>query len=124
MNFTRSPHRFLPTALILGACVLATGLSSAAPAGASSVQPGPVSLVAYSTPKPAYAVLAADFAKTPAGKGVTISQSFGPSGTQATEVVDGLHADVVNFSLSSDMKKLVTAGLVSKSWDQGTTGGI
>ena len=61
---------------------------------------GTVNLVAYSTPKPAYTVLAADFAKTSAGGSASrVSPSFGPSGTQATSVVDGLGADVVNFSL-------------------------
>ena len=82
-----------------------------------------MNLVAYSTPKPAYTVLATDFAKTSAGSGVTVSPSFGPSGTQATSVVDGLPADLVNFSLSPDMTKLVKAGpgveLVGQGADQG-----
>ncbi len=69
-------------------------------------------------------MLAADFAKTKAGAGVTISPSFGPSGTQATSVIDGLPADVVNFSLEPDMEKLVKAGLVSSSWDSGPTKGM
>ena len=93
---------------------LALAALTALPAGA---QGGTVNLVAYSTPKPAFTVLAADFAKTKAGAGVTISPSFGPSGTQATSVADGLPADVVNFSLEPDMAKLVKAGLVSSSWD-------
>ena len=80
--------------------------------------------MAYSTPKPAYTVLATDFAKTKGGAGVTVSPSFGPSGTQATSVVDGLPADVVNFSLEPDMAKLVKAGLVSSSWDKGPTKGM
>ena len=82
-----------------------------------------MNLVAYSTPKPAYTVLDQDFATTKAGSGVTISPSFGPSGTQATSVVDGLPADVVNFSLEPDMAKLVKAGLVSSSWDKGADQG-
>jgi sulfate/thiosulfate transport system substrate-binding protein len=94
---------------------------SALPAGA---QGGSVNLVAYSTPKPAFTVLASDFAKTTAGAGVTISPSYGPSGTQATSVVDGLPADVVNFSLEPDMAKLVKAGLVSSSWAKGPTKGM
>jgi sulfate transport system substrate-binding protein len=83
-----------------------------------------VNLVAYSTPKPAYSVLAADFAKTKAGAGVMVTPSFGPSGTQATSVVDGLPADLVNFSLEPDMAKLVKAGLVSSTWDAGPTKGM
>src|SRR5215472_11782285 len=59
---------------------------------AAGAQGGSVGLVAYSTPKPAYTVLATAFAKTKAGAGVTVSPSFGPSGTQATSVADGLPA--------------------------------
>jgi sulfate/thiosulfate transport system substrate-binding protein len=98
-----------------------TATATAPPAGA---QGGGVNLVAYSTPKPAYTVLAADFAKTSAGSGVTVTPSFGPSGTQATAVVDGLGADLVNFSLAPDMAKLVKAGLVSSSWEKTATKGI
>jgi sulfate transport system substrate-binding protein len=83
-----------------------------------------VNLIAYSTPKPAYTVLDADFAKTKSGSEVTVSGSFGPSGTQATSVVDGLPADVVNFSLEPDMDKLVKAGLVSSSWNKNATKGM
>src|SRR5580704_9793065 len=75
----------------IGALSLAPLAFTAIPAGA---QGGSVSLVAYSTPKPAYTVLDQDFAATKAGSGVHISPSFGPSGTQAPSVVDGLPADV------------------------------
>jgi sulfate transport system substrate-binding protein len=102
----------------LALCGLAFG---ALPA---SAQGGSVNLVAYSTPKPAYSVLATDFAKTKAGAGVTVTPSFGPSGTQATAVIDGLPADVVNFSLEPDMTKVVKAGQVASSWDAGPTKGI
>src|SRR5580692_9253810 len=123
---TSSNHapRRLTRRLGFGALALAPltlALVGASPAGA---QGGTVNLVAYSTPKPAYTVLAADFAKTKAGSGVAVSSSFGPSGTQATSVIDGLPADVVNFSLAPDMTKLVKAGLVSSSWDKGPTKGI
>ena len=96
----------------------------ALPTTAGAQSGGAVNLVAYSTPKPAYTVLAADFAKTKTGAGVAVSSSFGPSGTQATSVVDGLPADVVNFSLEPDLSKLVKAGLVSSSWDKTATKGI
>lgn len=85
---------------------------------------GSVALVAYSTPKPAYTVLIKDFEATKAGAGVTFTQAYGPSGTEATEVVDGLHATVVNVSSEPDMAKLVKAGLVASSWDSGPTKGM
>ena len=53
-----------------------------------------------------------------------MSPSFGPSGTQATSVVDGLPADLVNFSLEPDMTKLTKAGLVSNSWNHNKTKGM
>ena len=58
----------------IGALALCGLAFSALPAGASG---GSVSLVAYSTPKPAYTALAAAFAKTKAGAGITVSSSFG-----------------------------------------------
>jgi sulfate/thiosulfate-binding protein len=105
---------------LLGAS-LAAGVAIPSVAGAAG---GTVNLVAYSTPKPAYAALIKAFEATPAGKGVTFSQSFGASGAQATSVVDGLPADVVNFSLSPDMQKLVKAGLVSSTWADTPTKGM
>ena len=115
------PHRRLRVTAV-GALALSGLALTALPAGAQSG--GTVNLVAYSTPKAAYSVLAADFAKTKAGTGVSVSSSFGPSGTQATAVIDGLPADVVNLSLEPDMAKLVKAGLVSSSWDAGPTKGM
>src|SRR6185437_10112061 len=108
-------------ATAVGGLALAGLAFSALPAGASG---GSVSLVAYSTPKPAYTALTAAFAKTKAGSGVTVSSSFGPSGTQATSVADGLPADVVNFSLSLDMDKVAKAGLVSSNWAKTPTKGM
>jgi sulfate transport system substrate-binding protein len=112
-------HRLLALVAVAAAPLALVALPTAA--GASG---GTVNLVAYSTPKPAYTVLTQDFAKTSAGAGVTVSPSFGPSGTQATSVVDGLPADVVNLALEPDMAKLVKAGLVSSSWDKNATKGM
>lgn len=112
-------------ALLAGSGIIVSSLAAAvwggAPVGAA---PSAVSLVAYSTPKPAYTVLIKDFQATSAGSGVTFTQAYGPSGTEATEVIGGLHATVVNFSTETDMAKLVKAGLVSPSWDAGPTKGM
>ena len=75
-------------------------------------------LVAYSTPQAAYEKIIAAFQKTPAGKNVSFSQSYGASGDQSRAVVAGQPADVVEFSLAPDMKRLVDAGLVASNWDQ------
>jgi sulfate/thiosulfate-binding protein len=100
-----------------------------------SVLPGPaqaarprasvtLSLVAYSTPQEAYAQLIPAFQKTPAGQGVKFTTSYGASGSQSRAVAAGLPADVVDFSLSPDITRLVSDGLVAKNWDSGPTGGI
>jgi sulfate/thiosulfate-binding protein len=83
-----------------------------------------LSLVAYSTPSSAYAKLISAYQQTPEGKGVTVSTSFGPSGTQSRAVAAGQPADVVNFSLTPDVTRLVKAGLVAKGWDAGPTKGL
>jgi sulfate transport system substrate-binding protein len=85
---------------------------------------GKLSLVAYSTPKEAYAALIPAFNKTPEGKGVSFTQSFGPSGDQARAVESGLPADVVALSLAPDVNKLVDANKVAAGWDKGPDQGF
>src|SRR3954447_2436427 len=103
--------------LILPALALVLGL--AACGGSSSGGGDKLSLVAYSTPKEAYAELIPAFQKTPAGKGATFTQSYGASGDQSRAVASGLPADVVAFSLAPDVNKLVDKGLVAKGWANG-----
>ena len=66
----------------------------------------------------------ADFQKTPAGKGVDFKTSYGASGDQSRAVAAGQKADLVHFSLESDITRLVDAGLVAKDWNAGPTKGI
>ena len=47
---------------------------------------GKISLVAYSTPQVVYDQLIPAFRKTPQGKGVSFSESYGPSGDQSRAV--------------------------------------
>jgi sulfate/thiosulfate-binding protein len=76
-----------------------------------------LALVAYSTPKKAYDALTAAFAQTPAGKGVGFGESFGASGSQSRAVDSGQPADVVAFSTTPDMTRLVKDKIVSSDWD-------
>src|SRR5256714_835173 len=85
--------------------------------GSSSGGKGSISLVAYSTPKEAYADLIPAFQKTAVGKGVKFTQSYGASGDQSRAVDSGLHADVVAFSLEPDVTRLVKDGIVDASWN-------
>jgi sulfate/thiosulfate-binding protein len=75
-----------------------------------------LSLVSYSIPTAVYPKLIAAYQATPQGKGVTVQTSFGASETQSRAVASGLPADVVNFSIATDMDRLVQTGQVSKSW--------
>ena len=88
--------------------------SSGASGGGSATQLG---LVAYSTPKKAYDALTAAFAQTPGGTGVSFGSSFGASGSQSRAVDSGQPADVVAFSTTPDMTRLVKDKLVASSWD-------
>jgi sulfate/thiosulfate-binding protein len=101
---------------LLAAC----GSSSSGSTGGG----GNLNLVAYSTPKEAYAALIPAFNKTTAGKGVSFTQSFGPSGDQARAVEAGLPADVVALSLAPDVNKLVDAKKVAAGWDKGPDQGF
>src|SRR3954465_4684546 len=65
-----------------------------------------------------------DFEKTSAGKGVTFKGSYGASGDQSRAVAAGQKADVVHFSLETDITRLGDAGLVAKDWNAGSTKGI
>src|SRR5216684_8459839 len=101
------------------AVVACSGLATA-PALASSSPSGSITLVAYSTPAPAYTQLIPAFEKTSAGRNVQINPSYGASGTQSRSVAAGLPADIVNFSLLTDMERVVPK-FVSPSWNSNTT---
>jgi sulfate/thiosulfate-binding protein len=77
-----------------------------------------LSLVGYSTIEEAYDELTPVFAETKAGKGVTFTSSYGPSGDQSRAVEAGQPADVVAFSLEPDMTRLVDDKLVDPSWNK------
>jgi sulfate/thiosulfate transport system substrate-binding protein len=107
--------------LALVALPVALGACGSSSSGGTSKN---VTLVAYSTPQSAFASLIPAFEATPEGKGAAFSQSFGPSGEQSRSVANGLHADVVNFSLEPDVTRLVKAGLVSADWNKNATHGF
>jgi sulfate/thiosulfate transport system substrate-binding protein len=91
---------------------------------AGATKDAKLSLVAYSTPKDAYAKLIPAFQKTAAGRGVSFSQSYGASGDQARSVAAGLPADIVELSLAPDVTTLVQKGIVSPKWDKNKWRGI
>jgi sulfate/thiosulfate-binding protein len=77
-----------------------------------------LNLVAYSTPREAFAKLIPAFQATADGNGVSFTQSYGASGDQARAVTAGLKADIVELSLAPDVDTLVKAGLVDARWNK------
>jgi sulfate/thiosulfate transport system substrate-binding protein len=108
----------LTSLLALGAC---GGSSDANEGGGSG---GTIDLVAYSTPETAFNKIEKSFQATEEGKGVEFRASYGPSGDQSRAVESGQPADFVNFSLESDVTRLVDAGLVAEDWNTGEYKGI
>jgi sulfate/thiosulfate transport system substrate-binding protein len=98
--------------------------TSAANASSKSSGGAQLALVGYSTPKKAYDALTAAFGQSSAGKGVTFSESFGASGSQSRAVDSGQPADVVAFSTTPDMTRLVKDKIVAGDWDANTAKGI
>src|SRR4051812_23469578 len=110
---TRIPLALAALAVLIAVVAAGCGGQSSASAEGDSK----LTLVAYSTPKEAYAQIIPAFRKTSAGNGVGFDQSYGASGEQERAVEGGLPADVVALSLEPDVTKLVKAGLVDKGWN-------
>ena len=107
--------------LTIAAALVATSAASATP---NQSRDTTLSLVAYSIPTNVYPKLFTAYQATPQGQGVKFTSSFAASEVQSKAVAAGLPADVVNFSISTDMDRLVQAGLVDKSWDANPYPGI
>ncbi len=110
-------YRILVTGLAL--CVAATVVTAAAlarPSATARSTDTELSLVAYSTPREAYAKLIPLFQKTAAGDDVDFTQSYGSSGEQTRAIKAGLKADLVALSLAPDVDELVSAGMVDARW--------
>lgn len=103
-------------ALVVAGC---GGDSDASSAG------GKIAVVGYSTPQTVYEeALEPGFQATSAGSGVSFSNSFGASGDQSRAVAAGQPADVVHFSVGTDMTRLVEEGQVSPNWEKQPYHGI
>jgi len=104
-----------PVLLLAALALLAAGATAAfaAPQRANDTT---LSTVAYSIPTLVFPKLQAAYQATAAGKDVKFQNSFAASEVQSKAVAAGLPADVVNFSIDTDMDRLVDAKLVDKSW--------
>ena len=108
---------------ILGLAACGSG-SDTGNDGASGSSNETINIVAYSVPEAANKAAADVWNETADGKGVKFKTSYGASGDQSRAVEAGLKADYVHFSVPSDITKLVDAGLIADTWDDGPTKGI
>lgn len=107
--------------MTVAAALVSTSAGSAATGRTNDTT---LSVVAYSIPTLVFPKLDAAYSATPAGAGVKFTTSFAASEVQSKAVAAGLPADVVNFSIPTDMDRLVQARLVDKTWDSNTYKGI
>jgi ABC-type sulfate transport system substrate-binding protein len=104
--------RIIRTSTVLVALLLVT-----AGVATGAAKDTKINLVAYSTPRDAFAKIIPAFQATAAGRDTSFSQSYGASGEQARAIVAGLKADVIDLSLQPDMGDLVQAGIVARDWN-------
>ncbi|HZS23766.1 MAG TPA: sulfate ABC transporter substrate-binding protein [Gaiellaceae bacterium] len=104
--------------LVIVAALVATAAASAARKDTT------LSVVGYSIPTAVFPKLESAYQATAAGKGVQFQNSFAASEVQSKAVAAGLPANVVNFSVSTDVDRLVQAHLVDSSWASNPEHGI
>src|SRR4029077_9428937 len=111
-------RRLLLLALLVSIACAVVGAAQARQAGTS------INLVAYSTPKPVMEKLISRFGHTAAGNGVSFSQSYGPSGSQARAIAAGQPASIAFLSTGLDIDTIADAGLVGKNGSEAPYSGI
>jgi sulfate transport system substrate-binding protein len=105
--------------LLAGAVALtACGASNGADTGST------VRVNGFSTLEQPNKIVFDDFNKTSAGKGIGFQTSYGASGDQSRGVESGNKADLVHYSLETDVTRLVKDGIVDAGWDKTPTHGI
>jgi sulfate/thiosulfate-binding protein len=113
-------HRSVLALLALSALV-AAAVATAAP---SQKQDATLGVAAYSIPTAVLPKLEAAYSATAQGSGVKFSNSFAASEVQSKAVAAGLPADVVHFSISTDVDRLVDSKLVDKGWAKNKYNGV
>jgi sulfate transport system substrate-binding protein len=109
------------TAFLATAALALTGCGAASEAASGTTN---LNLVGFSILEQPNKQEFADFQKTLAGKGIAFKTSYGASGDQSRAVAAGQKADIVHFSLATDITRLVDSGQVAKDWNTGPTKGI
>ena len=99
-------------------------LSACTSTGASGNDADTLSVAAFSVMETANEPVFDAFKETDPGADTEFAPSYGPSGDQSRAVVNGADADVVHFSLETDVTRLVDEGLVADDWKDNPTNGI
>jgi sulfate/thiosulfate transport system substrate-binding protein len=102
----------------------ALAVLAAVPAATAARKDTTLSVVGYSIPTSVFPKLQAAYSATTQGSGVKFTDSFAASEVQSKAVAAGLPADVVNFSISTDMDRLVQSNQVDKTWANNKYHGI
>lgn len=93
-------------------------------AGGTSGSGEAISVNAFSVMEAANVPVFEEFTATAEGEGDEFVTSYGASGDQSRAVVAGADADVVHYSLETDVTRLVDEGLVAQDWKDNATNGI
>lgn len=124
----RAGHRTWGQRRVVAGAALAAAAVALTACGAdssgSSTDAETISIVGFAVPEAANKAIAAEFNKTEEGKDVEFKTSYGASGDQSRAVEAGLDADYVHLSVGSDVDRLVDAGLIDETWDDGPNKGI
>src|SRR5712691_1291062 len=123
-GWLRLMRRSLALVTLLAALATVTVSASTAAGSTGRSSDTTLSVVAYSIPTSVFPKLISAYQGTSAGTGVKFTTSFAASEVQSKAVAAGLPADVVNFSISTDVDRLVSAGLIDKTWDRNAYHGI
>lgn len=83
----------------VAATLIPAVLSGCSASSCSSSDKNSLSIVGFSVLKTANEPVIAAFQKTPAGKDISFTASYGASGDQSRAVASGLHADEVHLSV-------------------------
>lgn len=81
-------------------------------------------LAAAATAGPGFDSVIEGFRDSEAGADWTVTGSYGASGDQSRKVAQGMPVDVMSFSVQPDMERVVDAGVVDSTWDDGATRGV
>lgn len=117
-------------AVILAACGSKSGTGASGSTGACTPSDSPtLTFLAYSTPQAVYdskiiPAFKAQWKTDHNGQIVNFLESYGPSTTQAQNVVNGQQADVVALSLAPDVDTIKNAGLITSDWTAQPDGGM